>query len=315
VYPLLRAAGITLCLALLPLLWLSPVLAGPPGILVVNGSQDDIFNPFIEAFEQAFGASAGMRIDRLMLDAADSSAKLSKSTAGIIVTVGTRAASRIAALEIKTPVLHALIPESTYMPESPTGCAARTAIFIDQPLQRQTRLAGLVFPDAHRYGVLLGPTSRRYLPLLERIAADADWELVTGEVRQDMEPEWITRRLVEDSDLIVAISDPKTLNRNNAKWLLYTAYQEQNPVIGFSSAYVRAGAAASVYSTPAQLGRQAAEFVQRWQRDGAGCLPPPEYPVYFSVATNPAIIHSLGGSNRDSTELEGLLTGREGTAQ
>jgi len=256
-----------------------------------------------------------MRIDRLMLDAADSSARLDKSTAGLIVTVGTRAASRIAALELKTPVLHALIPESTYTPEAPTACATRTAILIDQPLERQIRLAGMVFPEARRYGVLLGPTSRRHLSLLERIAANADWELVTGEVQQDMEPESTTRRLVEDSDLILAVSDPKALNRNNAKWLLYTAYQAQNPVIGFSSAYVRAGAAAAVYSTPAQLGRQGAEFIQRWQRDGAGCLPPAEYPAYFSVATNPPVIHSLGGHNRDSGELERLLALREGTAQ
>ena len=136
--PRLRAAGLALCLALMPLLFRSPVLAGPPGILVVNGSQDDIFNPFIEAFEETSatvsGHPAGMRIDRLMLDAADSSTTLDKSTAGIIVTVGTRAASRIAALELKTPVLHALIPESTYTPEAPAGCATRTAIFPSSPV-------------------------------------------------------------------------------------------------------------------------------------------------------------------------------------
>ena len=114
---------------------------------------------------------------------------------------------------------------------------------------------------------------------------------------------------------MLAISDPKALNRNNAKWLLYTAYQEKSPVIGFSSAYVRAGAAAAVYSTPGQFGRQAAELVQRWLRGKAGCLLQPEYPAYFRVATNPAIIHSLGGINTDDEELERLLAGQEGASQ
>jgi ABC-type uncharacterized transport system substrate-binding protein len=305
------------CLALLMLLCLPPVHAGQPGVLVVNGSRDDIYAPFIEAFEQDFatpsGNTADTTIEQLMLEDTDSSAGIRKSPAGIIVSVGTRAARSIAALGLTTPVLYALIPESTYLSVAPvqTDCATHAAIYIDQPLDRQTRLAGMVFPEARSYGALLGPTSRRHLPALEKIAAGADWELVVNEVQQDMEPEWTTRRLVEKTDLILAISDPKTLNRNNAKWLLYTAYQEQNPVIGFSSAYVRAGAAAAVYSEPGQLGRQAAEFVQRWQQDGAGCLPPAEYPAYFSVATNPAIIHSLGGTNRDDDELARLLAGKE----
>lgn len=309
------------CLTLL--LWLSatPVHAEPPDILVVNGSQDDIYTPFIEAFEQSFatapGNPAGTTIEQLMLDAEDSSARIGKSPAGIIVSVGTRAARSIAALGLKTPVLYALIPESTYLSLTPaqTGCATHAAIYIDQPLERQARLAGMVFPEARSYGVLLGPTSRRHLPVLEQIAAAADWELITGEVLQDMQPEWTTRWLVEEADLMLAISDPKALNRSNAKWLLYSAYQEQNPVIGFSSAYVKAGAAAAVYSGPGQLGRQAAEFVQRRQRHGTGCLPPAEYPAYFSVATNPAIIHSLGGVSRDAEEFARLLADKEGTSR
>lgn len=263
------------------------------------------------------GTPAGKGVEILQLDEIESLEQVSQSTATITVAVGTEAARRIADLGLKTPVLYTLIPESAYLSlaQTPADCATHAAIYIDQPLERQARLAGMVFPDADSYGVLLGPVSRRHLPLLEAIAADMGRELIAGEVQQDMEPEQVTRRLVETTDLMLALSDPKALNRNNAKWLLYTAYQQQNPVIGFSSAYVRAGAAAAVYSTPGQLGRQTAEFIQHWQQNGADCLPPAEHPAYFSVATNPPIIHSLGGITDDAGEFEQRLSAEEEAAR
>jgi ABC-type uncharacterized transport system substrate-binding protein len=310
------------CFFLLLLLCMTQAHADQAGILVVNGAKDGIYEPFIDAFGKPFLAASGKPpengIETVRLDETEAlDETLLQTSAGIIVTVGTAAARKVAGLRLKQPVLYTLIPESTYQSLIPdrNNCARQTAIYIDQPLERQAQLAGLVFPEARKYGVLLGPTSQRHLPWLDKISTAAGWELVVSEVPQDMDPGWTTRRLVEESDLMLAVSDPKALNRNNAKWLLYTAYQEKSPVIGFSSAYVRAGAAAAVYSTPGQFGRQAAEFVQRWLRKKPDCLPQPEYPAYFSVATNPAIIHSLGGVNKDDEELERLLAGQEGASQ
>ena len=299
---------------------IQPVQAEPPGILVITRSDADLYTRFTNAFQSKYAAltgESGLRINRARLDENGKLAEQIPPDTAIIVSVGTKTAHAVAALELSTPVLYTLIPASTYSSLVPvtTTCARQSAIFIDQPVARQTRLAQAIFPQAESYGVLLGPTSGRLRGTLEVLAGNSDWQLVVKEITADSEPEWQTRELVDETDLIIAISDPHALNRNNAKWLLYSAYQRHNPVIGFSSAYVKAGAAASVYSTPEQLGKQAAEFLGRHKNTGRSCLPAPEFPKYFRVTVNADVVHSLGGMNKDETVLLRSLVEHEKVRQ
>jgi ABC-type uncharacterized transport system substrate-binding protein len=63
------------------------------------------------------------------------------------------------------------------------------------------------------------------------------------------------------------------------------------PVIGFSPAYVKAGALVAVHSTPAQLARQVNEILQRLSVNPT--LPAPQHPEYFSIAVNAHVARSL----------------------
>jgi len=287
---------------------IQPVQAEPTSILVITRSDADLYTRFTDAFKSEYVAltgESGLSINRSRLDENGKLVGHPPPDTAIIVSVGTKTAHAIAELEQNSPVLYTLIPASTYKSLVPTTttCAKQSAIFIDQPIARQTRLAQAIFPQAESYGVLLGPTSGRLRGILEVLAKNSDWQLVVKEVTADSEPEWQTRELVDETDLIIAISDPHALNRNNAKWLLYSAYQRHNPVIGFSSAYVKAGAAASVYSTPEQIAKQAAEFLVQHKKTSRTCLPAPEFPNYFGVTVNADVVHSLGGTNKDETVL------------
>ncbi|MGE0372659.1 MAG: hypothetical protein AB7Q01_12290, partial [Gammaproteobacteria bacterium] len=101
------------------------------------------------------------------------------------------------------------------------------------------------------------------------------------------------------NDVILAVPDAEALTPNIAKWLLYMAYQKEIPVIGFSKAFVDAGALGAIFTTPEQIGRQAAEIVLRAvlqardKRDVVWKLPPPQYPVYFNVEINDSVARSL----------------------
>ena len=278
------------------------------GILVITSSNADLYTRFTDSFEAKYTAltgTPGARINRIRLDGNSQPPGPIPTDTAVIVSVGAKTARTVAALELNTPVLYTLIPESTYKSLVPAtaSCAQQSAVFIDQPVTRQAWLAQAIFPQAESYGALLGPTSSRHRETLEAIASTADWQLVIKEITADTDPEWQTRELVDETDLIIAISDPHALNRNNAKWLLYSAYQRQNPVIGFSRAYVKAGAAASVYSTPEQIGKQTAELLGRFEKNNRNCLSTPEFPRYFKVKTNSDVIHSLGGMRKDETEL------------
>ena len=161
----------------------------------------------------------------------------------------------------------------------------------------------LLYPDAHVYGILLGPTSRHRLAEIEAIRLPGDIHIQYRVLTQEPGTAPETLPLLRQADLLLAINDPLVLNRESAKWLLYEAYQRQLPVIGFSLAYVHAGAAAAVFSDSGQMGRQAAEITRDWLATGMRCLPAPQYSSYFRVAVNRAVNTSLGGRNLDEDAL------------
>jgi ABC-type uncharacterized transport system substrate-binding protein len=121
----------------------------------------------------------------------------------------------------------------------------------------------------------------------------------------------VGRDLIATADLFIAINDPLALSRENAKWLLYVAYQKQVPVIGFSKTYVKAGAAAAVYSEPEQIARQSAELARDWGSSSGRCLPSPSHAKYFNVTINHAVSQSLGSSLHNEDELVRLILEQE----
>ena len=296
-----------LCCLLL-LLGIQQVQAESGSILVITSSDAELYTRFSDSFEMQYKAltgKPGARINKIRLNENGQLPGSVPADTIMTVSVGTKTAHAVNVLELATPVLYTLIPASIYQSLLPltVPCARQSAIFIDQPVARQAQLAQAIFPQAKTYGVLLGPTSGRHRDTLEALAVKSDWRLVIKEVAADSEPEWKTRELVDETDLIIAINDPHALNRNNAKWLLYSAYQHRNPVIGFSRAYAKAGAAASVFSTPEQIGKQAAEFISQHEKDDRKCMTAPEFPAYFKVIINSDVTHSLGGREKDETEL------------
>jgi len=286
------------------------------GILAVSGTGSGLHTRFIETFlaRLATGdADPGaadvtvVYLDRHELKQADLAASR------LVVAVGSQAARAVSALNPGVPVLYTLIPESVYRTLAPaTGtCAMQSAIFIDQPLARQAALAQSLFPDAVNYGVLLGPTSSQRQAEIDELKKTTDRQLVVSSAGHEANISRATNGLLNRIDLLLAVNDPLVLNRENAKWLLYSAYQHRLPVIGFSRAYVNAGAAGAVFSEPEQMARQAAEIVQRQTAGTTSCLPAAGFPVYFSVAINQSVCSSLGGASCDERTLDDLLHRKE----
>lgn len=222
----------------------------------------------------------------------------------IIVAVGARAAREMLALNTTAPVLAMLIQHQTY--EMLVGQAGRrqfSAIFLDQPLSRQMALIRLSLPGRGRVGAVLGPESRGDLKALQAAAKAAQLELTAETVSAAAEVLPALRRVLADSDILLALPDPLVFDKGTIQSLLLTSYRYQDPVVAFSRAYVSAGALAAVYTTPEQAGRQAGEYLLRVLATKPWLLPPPEYPKYFSIAVNYQVARSLGVRVSD----EGIL--------
>ena len=232
----------------------------------------------------------------------------------LAVAVGVRAAEALAALPERPPVLAVLVPRVWYLKTgrsrlSDGGRRPVSAIYIDQPFERQAKLIRLAFPDARRVGVLL--------------SADQDW--LTGELGDALRSQRLSlvhatlvrdeqlipplETVLSESDLLLAVPDPLVFNRNTAQSLFLTSYRYRNPVVGYSRSMTRAGALLSLYSSPAQIGRQAAEWVRNALNNMPVRLSSPAYPAYFDISINEQVARSLGFTLPPEDELEKRMEG------
>jgi len=222
----------------------------------------------------------------------------------LIVAVGVRAAQEMVALNLTTPILTTLIPRQAFEKIArQRDYRQLSAVYLDQPLARQMELIRLALPDRSRIGVVLGPESQDALNALQLAAKEARFGLAVEKISAAEELLPSLQRVLADSDVLLALPDPLVFNKGTVQSLLLTTYRYQDPVIGFSQAYVKAGALAAVYSTPEQAGRQAGEMLQQVLAGKSWVLPPPEYPKYFSVSLNYQVARSLAINVSDEMAL------------
>lgn len=232
----------------------------------------------------------------------------------LAVAVGVLAADALAALSNPPPILAVLVPRAWYVK---TGRAVLTgdgnrlasAIYIDQPVERQAGLIRLAFPDARRVGVVLSASQAGLLGELENAMRTQRLDLVHAILAKDEQLITPLEAVLSEADLLLALPDPAVFNRNTAQSILLTSYRYRDPVLGYSRSLTRAGALLSLHSSPAEIGRQTAEWVNSALLGPVVRLPAPAYPAYFSISTNEQVARSLGFALPSEAELEKRMGG------
>ena len=224
----------------------------------------------------------------------------------VVVTVGAHAANLVAQTDAKPPVLNTLIPRALYERLSARGIAEgqTSAIYLDQPWARQLELARIVLPGKSRLCVVYGPQSKSYGPAFERFATGKGYSIVAETVDRTSDLGPVLQRSLSRCEFLFALPDADIFNRHTIQQILLTSYHSNDPVIAFSAAHVKAGALAAVFSSPEQIARQTAETVMKIREDGKFTLPPPQYPMYWTINVNRQVARSLGLKIDDDKELK-----------
>ncbi|MBU2967652.1 ABC transporter substrate binding protein [Amphritea sp. 2_MG-2023] len=238
------------------------------------------------------------------------------ATYSLLIAVGTKAtefAMQFAAQD--SVILSTFIPSQGFhklSEEYATALKERgistTAIYLDQPLERQLKLATQIKPDLKRLGFTLGPDSQYLLPQLESAATNLNLSLNYQTLTLESNPIQSIQPVMEDSDLFLVIPDQSTLNRTTAKWLLYMSLRNQVPLLAFSQNYVKAGAVAACITTPEEIGRYTAEQLHIIIQ---GALPLPSHSPYFTIITNPRVARKLGLKIKTADELQQTIVESE----
>ncbi|WP_461481109.1 ABC transporter substrate-binding protein [Porticoccus sp.] len=225
----------------------------------------------------------------------------------LIVAVGSNATREALGRADTTPLLSVFTPQNAFatllQTKNSTIDRPIAVIYLDQPLSRVVSLATLLQPDATRFGTVFGPISREWESELKALTAERGIHLEQAYLNHNDNPVAVLRPLVQQSDLFIALPDQAVLNRAIAKWILHLSFQQKVPVIGFSKAYTNAGALASIYSAPADIGKHAGELIAAWLPDNPIPGQLQLYPRYFTISTNPAVARSLGISLPPENQL------------
>ncbi len=245
---------------------------------------------------------------------ADAASAASLGEARLAVAVGVRAAEALASLAGRPPVLAVLVPRAWYQKTGRVRLAegghAASAIYLDQPFERQVRLIRLALPEARRVGVLLGAEQAGLASELGEAARAQGLTLVAQTLAADERLVRPLESVLSGADVLLAVPDPAVFNRNTAQSLFLTSYRYRVPVLGYSYSLTRAGALLSLHSSPAEIGRQAAEAVDSALQGPTVRLPAPAYPAYSGVSVNEQVARSLGVGLPSAGELERNLGGQ-----
>lgn len=231
---------------------------------------------------------------------------LSASPPKLIIAMGSTAAQALLESGNRTPLLITLVPQDTYdqLAARRKASPMLSAIYLDQPVRRQLALLRLALPRSQTVALLLGPSARRAEGRLKSAAADARFQLVTAYPDNEDALHPHLNGILAQSDALLAIADPQIFNANTIQNILLTSFRARVPMLAFSPAYVKAGALLALYSTPRQIGTQAAAVAQNFLRGKP--LPPAQYPSDYLVQVNPAVAASLGLILEENTLLDRL---------
>jgi ABC-type uncharacterized transport system substrate-binding protein len=295
--------------------------AAAESITVVLTDDGPIYREVAEALRRGIERDAPGRFRISTIDAEvlkGRLAELHKSDAGLLVTVGVRAAMLVGEADPKLPVLYTLLPRAAYDKVRAGRAAAGeapnvSAIYLEQPAARSLDLVRIAVPKGLHVGMIFGPDSmgfaRNYGQAAELVGLKLESETVA--TAEDI-PRALDRLLAR-CDVLLAAPDPQVYSGSTLQGILMAAYRANSPVIGYSAAYVKAGALAAVFSTPEQIGRQAAELILNSAGQPRRQLPAPQYPKYFSIEVNRNVARSFDLVPEEDARLMERLKRGEGS--
>ena len=213
--------------------------------------------------------------------------------AGLIITIGVRAAAELQNHPVDVPVLNVLIPQDAYRQMISAARRETAAVFLDQPIERQFAVAHTLLPTVHEAGMLLGSESSADIASFARAAGRFSLHLDVVTLDRGASPASAIRKLLTSNEVIVSTFDREAYQPATAKWLLYLALRQRRPIIGFSYALLEAGAAASVFSTPEDIARHTADIVADWVHTGVAPTGR-VFPRYYNIGINARVADKLG---------------------
>lgn len=212
----------------------------------------------------------------------------------LIIALGSKVTKTLLESSINKPTLSLLIPKdfSDALEKNHPNATHWSRLLIDQPINRHFDLISAILGPHHKTGLLLGPYTQQSESLFEKAATESKQSLATYYINQTDQLSSALKSLSKEADILLALPDPGIYNKSTTRSILLSSYRYKLPIIGFSKAYVKAGAIAAIYSEPEQISTQTINISDQFF-DKNNFEKKVYYPTNFSVSLNHKVARSM----------------------
>ena len=170
---------------------------------------------------------------------ADVTDQIRRSAPVVLLTLG-NSATTFALTELSDiPAVAALVLDMAQVREAPNA----TGVDLDFSLETTLSWLARILPDHQSVGVIYDPRhNQRTLQKMDLLALDFDLSIEAEGVSTTRDVRAGLHQLARRSDVFLGIPDPTVFSPQTAKQLLLFSFQQEIPLVGLSSAWVKAGA-------------------------------------------------------------------------
>ncbi len=190
-------------------------------------------------------------------------ARVQHAKPDVMVTMGSRATAAALANSKSEPIVFSMV----LYPQQSGFVAGRTRVTgasLDIAPDVQFGLLRRLLPDARRVGVLFHPAETGAVVDAARTAATArGLTLVAKPITDRDDVVDALEALMPDVDVVWSVADGYVFTPQTTSALVLASLRRGVPLMGLSTAHVRAGALAALYCDYAEVGEQTAGLVMR----------------------------------------------------
>jgi putative ABC transport system substrate-binding protein len=215
----------------------------------------------------------------------------------LILAIGSHAARAVSAVEKTTPIIYSMVLSS------PGGAADESALpaqsnltgaSLNIPLHVQLEYIKSVFPDARRIGVISDPTRTKDIVDSASVIAHAqDMVLRVEWVEKESDVPDAVRALTDSIDVLWMLPDQTVITPRSSRFIIFELIKAGVPIMGLSSAYVKAGAVIALDCDYEDIGRQSGELAIRVLAGQSPATLEATAPRVFTLAVNDKVREHL----------------------
>jgi len=212
--------------------------------------------------------------------------------ASLVVTAGRKSTAVFSRINTPVPHIATSLTREDYtlvLSLRPNRTSDHCGIVIDQPVERIISVINRELPAIKRIGFIEAPDDNT--PDTDNIDPEISGiRIVREELNGDIHAT-IKQLAKNEADAIVALHNKAVYNRETARNILISSYHFNIPLIGYSSAFVKAGALMGIYSKPESLADETYSYIKNPENCKNGRV---IYPGTYTIEVNPQVARSLG---------------------